>query len=583
VASITDALTGADTTSVAVPSIESAAPIKGNYSARFTAAPSYLEESFPSADALYMSFYVRVDSLPAGDVRLALVTNNGVDIADLQLRSSGQLRLRWLTEPSATVVGLSTALTPGTVYRIGLHQQAGTGANAVLAAYLATGDAAFGAPFASIANGTWTDGATRVRIGAATTLAMSGVIDDVRIDSASMPGGAPPSAPNTPTGLAATAPSTSSVQLTWTDTSNNETAFIIERAVGAGSFSELATLGANAVSYTDNTVSASTQYSYRIRAANSGGFSAYSNVATATTPAPPSSTPNPPTGLSANAPSSSSVQLSWTDASTDETSFRVERGIGGNYTEIASLPAGTTSYTDNGVAPSTAYTYRVRAHNVAGFSAYSNVASVTTPGDTGSIKVMTFEGGSLAGDQGAQTAPGLNIALTTTDPIKGTASAAFTGGSSYLQEQFDGAPAQELYTSFYLKISALPTSDVQLAVIANGSGVFTNVGEIQLRSSGQLRMRVNGSVISPLHPALSLNTVYRIGLIQKAGTGGNAVVQAFVAEGDAPFVAPFASLTNGAWTDGATRVRIGAGSAVGLTGVIDDVKLHRTAMPGPSN
>jgi hypothetical protein len=87
------------------------------------------------------------------------------------------------------------------------------------------------------------------------------------------------------------------VLLTWTDNSNNETGFIIERGLGSNAtipFVEVGRVLSNVVTYTDKTVAKNTTYSYRIRAFNEGGNSAPSNVATVRT------TPNPPAAPSNN-------------------------------------------------------------------------------------------------------------------------------------------------------------------------------------------------------------------------------------------------------------------------------------------
>jgi len=100
-----------------------------------------------------------------------------------------------------------------------------------------------------------------------------------------------------------------------------------------------------------------------------------------TTPVAPSPTaPTAPSGATATATAYNSVNAKWTDNSGDEIGFKLERsGNGVDYTEIATLGAGTTSYVDNGVIASSNFYYRVRAYNSVGNSTYSNVASVTTP------------------------------------------------------------------------------------------------------------------------------------------------------------------------------------------------------------
>src|SRR6185436_7970212 len=101
----------------------------------------------------------------------------------------------------------------------------------------------------------------------------------------------------------------------WTDNANNETGFKIERKTGAaGTYSQIATVGANVTTYNNTGLAASTTYYYRVRANNGSGDSAYSNEANATTQAA-ASPPAAPSGLSASAVSSSQINLAWTDNS----------------------------------------------------------------------------------------------------------------------------------------------------------------------------------------------------------------------------------------------------------------------------
>jgi len=101
------------------------------------------------------------------------------------------------------------------------------------------------------------------------------------------------SAPTPPSNLAATPNSSTQITLTWTDNSSDETSFKIERSLSATSgFTQISTVASNITAYANSGLSANTTYYYRVRASNSTGDSAYSNVANATTnPAP---TDNPP-------------------------------------------------------------------------------------------------------------------------------------------------------------------------------------------------------------------------------------------------------------------------------------------------
>ncbi len=84
-----------------------------------------------------------------------------------------------------------------------------------------------------------------------------------------------------------------------------------------------------------------------------------------------------PTNLTAKA-QSSKISLSWEDNATGEAGYKVERSsIGGAFSEIATLPAGTSSYDDSAVTVGTSYTYRVKAFNDFAESFPSNEVSIT--------------------------------------------------------------------------------------------------------------------------------------------------------------------------------------------------------------
>jgi YVTN family beta-propeller protein len=88
-----------------------------------------------------------------------------------------------------------------------------------------------------------------------------------------------------------------------------------------------------------------------------------------------------PALLYANTASLSQINLSWTDTSTDEVGFRIERRTAdGTFLEITTVGADTTFYSDTGLLPYTTYYYRVRAYNLSENSPYSNQASATTSG-----------------------------------------------------------------------------------------------------------------------------------------------------------------------------------------------------------
>lgn len=183
---------------------------------------------------------------------------------------------------------------------------------------------------------------------------------------------APP--PSAPANLSAVAISGTQVQLTWMDTSSNESGFIIERSGNGVDFAQIDTVNANLTGYTDNNVAPATQYSYRLIAFNSGGNSAPSETVTVMTP---QSSPVAPANLTARGVSTTRIDLSWEDRSTNEERFIILRKSGKKWVTVAQLPSsagtGPMTYSDVNLSANTSYTYVVRAENAAG-SASSNTA-----------------------------------------------------------------------------------------------------------------------------------------------------------------------------------------------------------------
>ncbi|MDX6765837.1 MAG: fibronectin type III domain-containing protein [Candidatus Methylacidiphilales bacterium] len=89
--------------------------------------------------------------------------------------------------------------------------------------------------------------------------------------------------------------------------------------------------------------------------------------------------PNAPTNASAIPLSSSSLRLQWTDASSDETGFRIENSssANGTYSVLTTLSANSTSYDHTGLAAGTTYYYRIYATKAAGDSPSASTSNTT--------------------------------------------------------------------------------------------------------------------------------------------------------------------------------------------------------------
>src|SRR2546428_13131038 len=130
--------------------------------------------------------------------------------------------------------------------------------------------------------------------------------------------------------------------------------------------------------------------------------------------------PQPPTGLTATAISTSQINLSWTAPANNGgsaiTGYKIERSTDGvTFTTIVVNSASTsTTYSDTGLAASTAYTYRVSAINLVGTSSPSNTASATTSsgaGSTISLNTNTANVGTGVRVTGTNFAPRSQITL----------------------------------------------------------------------------------------------------------------------------------------------------------------------------
>ncbi|MDW8300873.1 MAG: alpha-amylase family glycosyl hydrolase [Bacteroidia bacterium] len=168
------------------------------------------------------------------------------------------------------------------------------------------------------------------------------------------------------------------IALSWTNTVPNNIGLRVRRRLSpSGTFQTIATLPAGATSFVDSGLQELTAYDYQIEAYNFGTNTLQSNIFTISTGAFP---PAAPTNLVLTNLTTNTASFQWTDNSSDETGFILERKIGasGTYADIGSVTApNVTTAQDNTITANNTYIYRVGAVK-GSVRVYSNEVTVST-------------------------------------------------------------------------------------------------------------------------------------------------------------------------------------------------------------
>ncbi|MBI4205204.1 MAG: heparinase II/III family protein [Betaproteobacteria bacterium] len=221
---------------------------------------------------------------------------------------------------------------------------------------------------ASKSNGVWT-----VQAGGKTVQ-----ISDSAITVSGSTSAADTTAPSVPTGLTATAASSSQINLSWNASTDNVavTGYYVY-------LNDKPLTTTTSTSFSHTGLTAGTTYNYRVSAYDAvPNHSAWTNVVSATTPqssTADTTAPSVPTGLTATVASSAQINLAW-NASTDNVA------VTGYYVYLNDKPLATTtstSFSHTGLAAGTTYNYRVSAYDaVPNHSAWTAPVSATTPQTT---------------------------------------------------------------------------------------------------------------------------------------------------------------------------------------------------------
>jgi uncharacterized protein (TIGR02145 family) len=201
--------------------------------------------------------------------------------------------------------------------------------------------------------------------------------------------------------------------------------------------------------------------------------------------------PVAPTNLIATVFSANQVNLSWTDNSTNETGFKIERKTGtGTYTVVGSTLTDITIFNDTGLTPNTTYIYRVYSYNTAGNSpTYSNEVTVATTAAlllptlttsaVSSIATATaVSGGIISSDGGAAvTAKGVCWSTSANPTVALTTKTNDGSGTSVFTSNITGLTAN---TTYYVRAYATNSvgtaygSQVSFTSLQNSTAINVN-------------------------------------------------------------------------------------------------------------
>lgn len=152
------------------------------------------------------------------------------------------------------------------------------------------------------------------------------------------------------------------------------------------------------------------EYYWRVDAVNSEGTTSGPewtfSVADAASLAP--AAPGSVTATVGAASASDTIDLTWSDNSSDETGFEIERSDtgGASWSAVSTTAANATTYVDSGLDPETTYRFRVRAVNEYSESAWvGNDGDATATTDVSPYVYVSWDGGSDTTGSGTTANP----------------------------------------------------------------------------------------------------------------------------------------------------------------------------------
>ena len=181
----------------------------------------------------------------------------------------------------------------------------------------------------------------------------------------------------------------SSIKLNWTDNSNGEEGFMIDKKVGNLDWQiPYDAVNSDIEEWSDENAEINETIQYRVYAYSGENSSVYIEIDEIDNTFPA------PTNLSSELVNDQSIVLSWDDNSIGEDGFKIERKENeGSFSEIVVLAGNVTSYNDEGLIYGTTYTYRIRGFKDFNYSDYSNEAGILLEISAPTNLIVTFIGG----------------------------------------------------------------------------------------------------------------------------------------------------------------------------------------------
>ena len=285
--------------------------------------------------------------------------------------------------------------------------------------------------------------------------------------------------PAAPSNLAVTSVFSTQVSLSWTDNSNNEDGFKVERKTGAGgTYALVATLAANTTAYTDTTVAAATTYYYRVKAfSNTLGSSGYSNEVSATTLTNNSVSFDGTNNTYFGVPNSSSINITGSitlEAWIKTTASVTEQGIAERYYTYSRYDGGYALRLENAkprfytVQNGKVFTY-VEGPDVVNDGQWHHVAGIFT-----GSQLQIYVDGTLA-----------NSIASTQAPASGSLDIKIGGGMTmYAQNTWFNGLIDEVRLTAAVVYSSNFTPSHHLTALADTRGLWKFDGLSTLDSSG---------------------------------------------------------------------------------------------------